>query len=63
MSGLDRKQLRKLILPLTTADFDFVLPQELIAQKPLSQRDESRLLHLHRPASQLSDHHFGDILQ
>lgn len=31
------------------ADFDFVLPDELIAQEPLAERDASRLLHV--PAS------------
>ncbi|MBM4128650.1 MAG: tRNA preQ1(34) S-adenosylmethionine ribosyltransferase-isomerase QueA, partial [Nitrospira sp.] len=30
------------------ADFDFFLPKELIAQRPLEERDSSRLLVLHR---------------
>lgn len=29
---------------LTTEDFDYDLPQELIAQTPLKERDQSRLL-------------------
>ena len=29
---------------LTTSDFDFDLPTDLIASHPLSQRDESRML-------------------
>lgn len=29
---------------MKTADFDYDLPQELIAQDPLEQRDSSRLL-------------------
>ena len=29
---------------MTTDDFDYVLPEELIAQTPLEKRDESRLL-------------------
>ncbi|NJD36417.1 MAG: tRNA preQ1(34) S-adenosylmethionine ribosyltransferase-isomerase QueA [Betaproteobacteria bacterium] len=31
-------------MPLTLADFDYILPTELIAQKPLPQRSSSRLL-------------------
>ncbi len=33
---------------LTTEDFDFDLPEELIAQTPLKDRDHSRLLVLDR---------------
>ncbi|HIL72831.1 MAG TPA: hypothetical protein EYG44_01240, partial [Verrucomicrobia bacterium] len=29
---------------MRTADFDYPLPQELIAQHPIEQRDASRLL-------------------
>ncbi|HEU0265469.1 MAG TPA: S-adenosylmethionine:tRNA ribosyltransferase-isomerase, partial [Geobacterales bacterium] len=29
-------------------DFDFVLPPELIAQRPLAQRDRSRLMVVER---------------
>jgi S-adenosylmethionine:tRNA ribosyltransferase-isomerase len=32
--------------PLRLSDFDFELPQELIAQRPTSQRTSSRLLHV-----------------
>ena len=30
------------------SDFDYELPQELIAQTPIKQRDESRLMILNR---------------
>jgi len=48
-------------LPLTTADFDYDLPDELIAQKPLASRDESRLLHLQRSTARVSHHSFTDL--
>jgi S-adenosylmethionine:tRNA ribosyltransferase-isomerase len=40
---------------LRTADFDYHLPQELIAQKPLPSRDDSRLLVLDRSSAAI--HH------
>ena len=33
---------------MKTEDFDFDLPEELIAQTPLLKRDESKLLILHK---------------
>ncbi|MGM0213945.1 tRNA preQ1(34) S-adenosylmethionine ribosyltransferase-isomerase QueA [Enterococcus sp. AZ109] len=47
---------------LTTEDFDFDLPEELIAQTPLSQRDSSRLLILDRQTGAIEDKHFHDII-
>jgi S-adenosylmethionine:tRNA ribosyltransferase-isomerase len=44
---------------LTTADFDYTLPRELIAQHPLPDRAASRLLHV--AADRLSDLTFADI--
>ncbi|OZI29082.1 tRNA preQ1(34) S-adenosylmethionine ribosyltransferase-isomerase QueA [Bordetella genomosp. 1] len=44
----------------TVADFDYVLPDELIAQTPAAERGGSRLLHLDR-ASQLHDRQFPDL--
>ncbi len=47
---------------LVTSDFDYYLPQELIAQHPERERDHSRLMILDR-ASKTTDHkHFYDIL-
>lgn len=48
---------------LTTEDFDFDLPEELIAQTPLKDRDHSRLLVLDRTTGEMSDKHFHDILE
>lgn len=46
-----------------TADFDFSLPPELIAQTPAQRRDESRLLALQRDSGRLAHRHFRDLLE
>ena len=48
---------------MQTADFDFVLPPELIAQHPAPKRDESRLLVLHRGENRLEHRRFPDLLE
>ena len=48
---------------LTTEDFDFDLPEELIAQTPLEKRDSSRLLILDRETGQIEDKHFEEIIE
>ncbi len=45
---------------MRTADFDFNLPQELIAQYPLKQRTASRLLHIR--GSSINDCRFPQLL-
>lgn len=47
---------------MRTADFDFALPPELIAQQPAGERDQSRLLVLHRASGSLEHRHFPDML-
>ncbi|GAB2560466.1 tRNA preQ1(34) S-adenosylmethionine ribosyltransferase-isomerase QueA [Gracilibacillus alcaliphilus] len=42
-------------------DFDFNLPEELIAQTPLKERTHSRLMVLNREERRISHHHFYDI--
>ena len=42
--------------------FDFYLPEELIAQKPVDQRDHSRLLAINKTNHTYEDKHFYDIL-
>jgi S-adenosylmethionine:tRNA ribosyltransferase-isomerase len=44
---------------LTLSDFDFALPPELIAQHPLAERSQSRLLHVAGAA--LTDMQFRDL--
>lgn len=46
---------------MRTADFDYVLPPELIAQKPLPERDQSRLLVLSRSTRQFHHKFFRDL--
>ena len=48
--------------PLKTHDFYYDLPEELIAQTPLQQRDASRLLTLDRKTGEIGHFHFFDIL-
>ena len=48
---------------MRTADFDFVLPPELIAQHPAPKRDQSRLLVLHRDGNRLEHRRFPDLLE
>jgi len=43
-------------------DFDFLLPDELIAQYPAAQRDASRLLCLDRQSNMVESRQFTDIL-
>ncbi|MBD3107860.1 tRNA preQ1(34) S-adenosylmethionine ribosyltransferase-isomerase QueA [Bacillus sp. AGMB 02131] len=43
--------------------FDFYLPEERIAQTPLANREESRLMVLNKETGETSDHIFKDILQ
>ena len=47
---------------MKTHDFWYDLPEELIAQTPLEQRDTSRLLVLDRKTGELEHKHFYDIL-
>jgi len=43
-------------------EFDYNLPEELIAQKPADKRDSSRLLVVHRENGTVEHKHFYDIL-
>ena len=44
------------------SDFDYELPEELIAQHPCEKRDNSRLLILHKNTGLIEHKHFYDIL-
>ncbi|GAB6710423.1 tRNA preQ1(34) S-adenosylmethionine ribosyltransferase-isomerase QueA [Streptococcus uberis] len=45
-----------------TNDFDFDLPEELIAQTPLEKRDSSRLLIIDHQTKEMTDSHFDQIV-
>jgi len=47
---------------MNVRDFDFDLPQELIAQDPLEDRSASRLLVLDKHTGEIEHRHFKDIL-
>lgn len=46
---------------MKTSDFNYDLPQELIAQTPLQQRDGSRLMTLDRSSGAVKHHHFYEL--
>ena len=48
---------------MKTSDFWYDLPEELIAQTPLQQRDSSRLLALDKQTGKVEHRHFYDILE
>ena len=47
---------------MKTHDFWYELPEELIAQTPLEQRDASRLLVLDRVSGEINHRHFYDVI-
>lgn len=48
---------------MKVADFDFNLPEHLIAQTPLSQRDQSRLLVMEKGSGSFMDHNFSEFIE
>ncbi|NUO63019.1 MAG: tRNA preQ1(34) S-adenosylmethionine ribosyltransferase-isomerase QueA [Gemmatimonadaceae bacterium] len=46
-----------------TADYDFHLPESLIAQRPTERRDASRLLVVHRESGRIEHRHFRDLIE
>lgn len=47
---------------MKTDDFDFYLPEELIAQTPLDKRDSSKLLVLNKKTGDITHTHFSNIV-
>ena len=48
---------------MKTSDFDYVLPEELIAQTPMEPRDHSRLLVVHRGTGEVEHRRFFNITE
>ena len=47
---------------MRTSDFDYNLPKELIAQEPVSIRDQSRLMILDRQSTKITHRHFFQLI-
>ncbi len=47
---------------MNISEFDYNLPEELIAQTPLKDRSASRLLVMHKKSGELKHRHFKDII-
>lgn len=45
------------------SDYDYLLPEELIAQRPLTRRDESRMMVLHRAEQRFEHRKFTELEQ
>ncbi len=43
------------------SDYDYVLPRELIAQRPLERRDDSRMMVLHRAQQKIEHRQFDEL--
>ncbi|MBR2742227.1 MAG: tRNA preQ1(34) S-adenosylmethionine ribosyltransferase-isomerase QueA [Clostridia bacterium] len=54
--------MNRLIPKYAVSDFDYYLPEELIAQRPLADRQSSRLLHMDKATGELEHRHFYDVL-
>ncbi|MGD8867338.1 MAG: S-adenosylmethionine:tRNA ribosyltransferase-isomerase, partial [Gemmatimonadales bacterium] len=50
------------VQPMATGDFDYPFDEALIAQRPLPERDASRLLVVDRGDASLRDRLFGDVI-
>ena len=48
---------------MKTSDFNFDLPQELIAQDPLEDRSSSRLMVLNKESGEIAHRIFHDITE
>ena len=49
-------------MPVETRLFDYELPPEMIAQVPLENRDQSRLMVIHRDTGEIEHRRFSDVI-
>jgi S-adenosylmethionine:tRNA ribosyltransferase-isomerase len=56
-----RRNAQRKILRVLVRDFDFPLPEELIAQQPPAERAAARMLTLNRATGAWADRHFRDL--
>ena len=61
MRVADEDQQASIIAPVKLSDFDYALPQGLIAQFPPAERGSSRLLHLDGASGLLANQHFREL--
>ena len=61
MTGIEEQIMMQDDITFKIRDFDYELPQELIAQTPVEPRDASRLLVVHRDSGIFEHRHFRDI--
>jgi S-adenosylmethionine:tRNA ribosyltransferase-isomerase len=63
MDCWSRRALRSLRFNMSLAlkDYDYVLPEELIAQRPLARRDDSRMMVLHRREQRIEHRKFAEL--
>lgn len=47
---------------MRTDDFDYELPEHLIAQTPIKEREQSRMMFLDKKTGEIEHHHFYDII-
>jgi S-adenosylmethionine:tRNA ribosyltransferase-isomerase len=57
----DRKSFDDVEMNARLSDYDYDLPAELIAQRPLPRRDESRMMVLRRDAQRIEHRHFTEL--
>jgi S-adenosylmethionine:tRNA-ribosyltransferase-isomerase (queuine synthetase) len=50
-------------MKMKTSDFDFNLPDELLAEHPAENRDEARLMVVHRDTGEIEHRLFKDVIE
>src|SRR4029078_11553424 len=58
-----RERVQGVAEELQISDFDYHLPEELIAQEPSVRREDARLLVVNRAAQSIAHHHIYDLPQ